>query len=116
MNDIDVPMDGFDVSEIGVSDISGDKLRILRKVKSDQRCHSYHAVTVSDCPVACVIRRMNNQQPTVSAELFVQAANHRAIQRGDSIRLVPAIRCDQDQRALVALRRADWRFTHLCHL
>jgi hypothetical protein len=35
MNHIDIPVDGFEVSEILVPDISGKKLRILRKVKSE---------------------------------------------------------------------------------
>ena len=113
MNDIDIPIDGFEVSEILVSDISGDQLRILRKVKSEQGCHSNHAVTVSDRLVGCVIRRMNDQQPTVSPELFVQGANHGSIQRCDSIRLVPTISCDQHQTCAGCVAGG---FTHPWHL
>lgn len=38
MNDVDTPMDGFEGLEILVSDISGVKLRILRKVRSEAGC------------------------------------------------------------------------------
>jgi len=97
MNDIDIPIGGFQVSEVLVSHISGEKLRILRQAKSEQGRHANHPVTVSNRLVGCLIRRMNDQQPTVPPELFVQAANHGSIERGDSIRLVPAISCDQHQ-------------------
>src|SRR4051794_29627256 len=95
MNDIDIPMDRFEVSEIRVSDIAGDKLRILRKVKAEQGRHSNHSVTVADRLVACVIGRMNDQQLAMSPKLIVQTTDHRSIQRGDSIRLVPTVSGDQ---------------------
>ena len=98
MDDIDVPIDRFEVFEFPVSDISGDKLRILRKVTSEFGCHSNHAVTASYRLVTSVIRRMNDQQPTESPELFVEGANHGSIQRCDPIRLVPTISCDQHER------------------
>ena len=103
MNDINIPIDGFEVPEILVSDISGDELRILRKVKSEEGRHSDHAVTVSDRLVGWVIRRMNDQQPTVSAEPLIHAANHGSIQRCDSIRLVPTICCEQHQTCPVCV-------------
>ena len=65
--------------------------------------HANHAVTVSDRVVACLIRRMNDQQPTLSTELFVQRANHGSIQRGDSIRLVPTVSRDQHQACAVCV-------------
>ena len=71
MDYVDIPIQRFKASEILVSDISRDKLWILREVKSEQWCHSNHAMTVSNRLVACVIGRMNDQQPAVSAELFV---------------------------------------------
>ena len=98
MDDIDVPIDRFEVFEFPVSDISGDKLRILRKVTSEFGCHSNHAVTASYRLVTSVIRRMNDQQPTQPPELVVEGANHGSIQRCDPIRLVPTISCDQHER------------------
>jgi hypothetical protein len=80
-----------------VSDISGDKLRILRKVKSESWRHADHAVTASNRLVACAIGRMNDQQSTEPREPFIHGANHGSIQRCDSIRLVPAICRDQNQ-------------------
>jgi len=97
MNDIDMSVDGFEVPEILVSNISGDQLGILRQVKSDEGRHANHSVAEPDRLVAGLIRRMNDQQPTVSPELLVQRANHRSIERGDSIRLVPTINRDQHQ-------------------
>ena len=97
MHDVDIPIPGFKVSEILVSDISGDKLRVLGKVKPEEGRHSNCAVTVSDRLVGCLVRRMNDQQPAVSPELFVHGADHGPIQGCDSIRLVPAISGDQDQ-------------------
>src|SRR5258708_3058624 len=101
MNDVDIPVEGFEVSEILESNISGEKLRILRQVKSDQGRHANNPVTVSDRLVAGLVRRMNDQQPALSPELFVQGANHRSIQGGDSIRLVPAVSRDQHQTCAV---------------
>jgi hypothetical protein len=101
MNDIDIPVDRFEVSEIILSHISGEQLRILRQVKSKQRCLANHPVTASYRLVAWLIRRMNDQQLTLSPELFVKRANHGSIQRGDSIRLVPAISRDQHQTCAV---------------
>jgi hypothetical protein len=95
MNDIDIPVDGLEGSEILLPHISGEQLRILRKVKSESWGHANHPVTVSDRLVAGAIRRMNDQQPTASAEVFVQRANHGSIQRGNAVRLVPAISRDQ---------------------
>ena len=95
MNYIDVPVHRLKVSEILVSDISRDKLRILRKVKSESRRHSDHAVTMSNQLVTCAIGRMNDQQPTAPPELFVDGANHGSIQRCYAICLIPTICCDQ---------------------
>src|SRR4029077_12149833 len=64
---VDMPIHRFKVSEVRVSDISGDQLRILRKMKSEAWCHSDHMMTVSNRLFAGVIGRMNDQQPTVSA-------------------------------------------------
>jgi len=71
MDYVDISIYGLEVSEILVSDISRDQLRVLRHVKSESWCHSDHAMTVSDRLVACVIGRMNDQQPTESRELLV---------------------------------------------
>ena len=116
MNDIDLPIDGFEVSEILVSDIPGDKLWILRKVKSESGCQSNHAVAVPYRLFGCVIRRMNDQQPTVSPELFIQGANHSSIQSCDSIRLVPTISCDQHQLCAGCVEESGMAFTHPCRL
>src|SRR5215510_10526969 len=116
MNDIDLPIHRFEVSEILVSDVSGDKLRILRNVKSESGCHSNHTVAVSYRLFGCVIRRMNDQQPTVSPELFVQGTNHSSIQRCDSIRLVPTISCDQHQTCAGCVAEGGMAFTHPCRL
>jgi hypothetical protein len=99
MDYVDIPVQGFKVSEILVSDISRDKLRILRKVKSESWCHSDHAVTVSNRSVAGLIGRVNDQEPTVRPELFIDGTNHGSIQRCDSIRLVPTVCGDQDQHS-----------------
>ena len=71
MDYVDIPIQRFEASEILMSDVSRDKLWVLRNVKSERWCHSNHAMTVSNRLVACVIGRMNDQQPAVSAELFV---------------------------------------------
>src|SRR5262245_65935670 len=99
MDDVDTPIDGFNVSEILVSGISRDKLRILRKVKSESWCYSDHAVTISDRSVGWLDCRMNDQEPTVSSKLFVYGANDGSIQRCDSVRLVPTIRGNQHQHS-----------------
>jgi hypothetical protein len=61
VNDIDISVDGFEVPEILVSNISSDQLRILRQVKSDQGRHANHPVAEPDRLVAGLIRRMNDQ-------------------------------------------------------
>src|SRR5437899_4345474 len=103
MDYVDMPIHRFKVSEVLVSDISGDQLRILRKMKSEAWCHSDHVMTVSNRLFAGVIGRMNDQQPTVSAEPLIHAANHGSIQRCDSIRLVPTICCEQHQTCPVCV-------------
>src|SRR5205814_10446581 len=103
MDYVDIPVRRFKVSEIFVSDISSHKLGILGKVKSEPWCHSDHAVTMSSRLVVCVIGRMNDQQATVSPELFVQRAHHGSVERCDSVRLVPGICCDQHQTCAVCV-------------
>jgi hypothetical protein len=72
VDEVDTPMPRLEASEILVSDISRDQLRILRKVKSEPWCHSDDAVTASHRLVAWVIGGMDDQEATVSGELFVE--------------------------------------------
>jgi hypothetical protein len=71
VDDVDIAIYRFEVSEIAVSNISGDKIRILRKVEPESWCHSDHAVTASHRSVAWLIGRMNDQEATEPPELFV---------------------------------------------
>jgi hypothetical protein len=60
VDDVDIPIDRLEVSEIAVSDISRDELRVLRKVKAESWCHADRAMTASDRFVDCSIGWMND--------------------------------------------------------
>jgi hypothetical protein len=95
VDDVDASVHRLEPSEIPVSDVSRDKLRVLRDVKSESWRHSDRAVSASNRLIAGPIGRMNDQQPTESRELVVHGTNHGSIQRCDPIRLIPTIGCDQ---------------------
>lgn len=72
-------------------------------MKSDEGRHANRPVAEPDRLVAGLIRRMNDQQPALSPELLVQGANHRSIERGDAIRLVPTVGRHQHEACAVCV-------------
>jgi hypothetical protein len=97
MHDVDVPVVPFNLRELRAADVSGQELGVLRNAKSDSWCNADCAMPTTNGRLAGRVGRVDDQQSTQPSEVLVERLDHRAVEGGNSIDLLPGVGRDQHQ-------------------